>query len=246
MRAVILAAGQGTRLLPFTRNHPKCLVPVCGKAILDHQLDALAANGIDDVTVIGGYRIDRLEQHLSHRAARTRPGLLCNPFWPVANSISSVWTARGQLERDFCLLNGDTIFTAELVAQALDQAADGVGLLVEATDDFQLDDMLVAVDGKMVRTVGKTLGAKEIGGEAGHRSLGFIIARKSGPQAYLAALEEVICAEGGHGRFHHAVVDRLAWDGLVTAIPSGGPGWIEIDRPEDIAEWQRPAPDEAG
>lgn len=240
MRAVILAAGQGTRLLPFTRNHPKCLVPVCGKAILDHQLDALAANGIDDVTVIGGYRIDRLEQHLSHLPARTRPGLLCNPFWQVANSIGSVWTARRQLERDFCLLNGDTIFSPELVAQALDrsldQAGDGIGLLVEATDDFQLDDMLVAVDGTTVRTVGKTLGE----GEAGHRSLGFIIARKSGPQAYLAALDEVICAEGGHGRFHHAVVDRLAWDGLVTAIPSGGPGWIEIDRPEDISRWQRP------
>lgn len=234
MRAIILAAGQGTRLLPFTRDHPKCLVPVAGKAILDRQLEALTANGITDVTVIGGYRIDRLEQHLSQMPARQRPGLLCNPFWPVANSISSVWTARRQLESDFCLLNGDTIFSAELVGAALDAAPKGVGLVVEATEDFQLDDMLVAVDGTQVRAVGKTLPE----GQAGHRSLGFIIARGSGPQAYLGALDAVICAEGGHGRFHHAIVDHLAWDGLVSAIPVSGAGWIEIDRPDDIARWK--------
>lgn len=234
MRAIILAAGQGTRLLPFTRDHPKCLVPVGGKAILDHQLAALGANGIDDVTIVGGYRIGRLEQHLSQLPARTRPGLLCNPFWSVASSIGSVWTARSQLEGDFCLLNGDTIFSAALVGGALDAAGDGIGLLVEATADFQLDDMLVAIDGKRVRAVGKALAE----GEASHRSLGFIVARGSGPQAYLGALEEVIGAEGGHARFHHAIVDRLAWDGAVTALPSGGPGWVEIDRPEDIARWQ--------
>ncbi len=234
MRAIILAAGQGTRLLPFTRDHPKCLVPVGGKAILDHQLDVLRASGVGDIVIVGGYRIDRLEQHLSQMPARSRPGLLCNPFWPVANSISSVWTARFQMEGDFCLLNGDTIFAADLVAPALAAAGAGVSLLVEETQDFQLDDMLVAVDGTKVRAVGKTLEE----GTAAHRSLGFIIARGGGPQAYLAALEEVICAEGGYGRFHHAIVDRLAWDGLVTALPSGGPGWAEIDRPEDIALWQ--------
>jgi choline kinase len=221
-------------LLPFTRDHPKCLVPVAGKAILDRQLEALSANGIGDVTVIGGYRIDRLEQHLSQMPARARPGLLCNPFWSVANSISSVWTARAMLDEDFCLLNGDTIFSADLVGAALGAAPQGLGLVVEPTDDFQLDDMLVAVDGDKVRAVGKTLPE----GEAGHRSLGFIIAKGSGPQAYVEALNEVICADGGHGRFHHAIVDHLAWDGSVAAIPVSGAGWIEIDRPDDIARWQ--------
>jgi L-glutamine-phosphate cytidylyltransferase len=234
MKAIILAAGQGTRLLPFTRAHPKCLVPVGGKAILDHQVEALAASGIHDVLVVGGYRIDRLEQHLSQLPAARRPGLLCNPFWPVANSISSVWAARAELDRPFCLLNGDTIFTAPLIRAALERAGQGVGLLVEPTDDFQLDDMLVAVEGDTIRAVGKTLAE----GEARHRSLGFIIAKGAGPGIYRAALDEVICADEGHARFHHAVIDRLAWDGAVTAIESGGPGWIEIDRPEDIDRWQ--------
>ena len=234
MRAIILAAGQGTRLLPFTRNHPKCLVPVGGKAILDHQLDALASCGISDVVVVGGYRIDRLEQHLAALPLARRPALLCNPFWPVANSISSVWTARAQLDQPFCLLNGDTIFAPALIGAALARAGEGLSLLVEPTDDFQLDDMLVAVDGGRVRAVGKALTESE----ARHRSLGFILATGDGVGRYAAALEEVICAEGGHARFHHAVIDRLAWDGAVAALESGGPGWMEIDRPEDIARWQ--------
>jgi choline kinase len=119
MKAIILAAGQGTRLLPFTREHPKCLVPVGGKAILDHQLEALAAAGVEDVLVVGGYLIERLEQHLSLLPARTRPGLLCNPFWSVANSIGSVWTARAHMDAPFILMNGDTILAAELIGNAI-------------------------------------------------------------------------------------------------------------------------------
>lgn len=233
MKAVILAAGQGTRLLPFTRDHPKCLVPVEGKAIIDHQIAALHASGIDDITVIGGYRIDRLEQHLSQMPARTRPGLLLNPFWKVANSIGSVWVARHELGHDFCLMNGDTILAADLVATALTAHRSGVSLVVERARLFAQDDMRVAVADGRVRAVGKEIG------EAGHRSLGMILASGVGPFAYLEALEAVIGAEGGTQRFHHAIVDRLTAADEVAAIVNDSPLWIEIDRPEDIERWRR-------
>ncbi len=234
MKAIILAAGQGTRLLPFTREHPKCLVPVGGKAILDHQLDALAAAGVEDVVVIGGYLIQRLEQHLSQLPARTRPGLLCNPFWSVANSIGSVWTARWHLSGPFILMNGDTILADELIGNAIAAAQPGVNLVVERAHAFALDDMRVAVaDGRITR-VGKDLAEDE----AGYRSLGMIVATGSGGADYVDALDTVICAQGGAQRFHHAVIDHLAVRGQVGAIEAGSPRWIEIDRPEDIERWQ--------
>ena len=237
MRAIILAAGQGTRLLPFTREHPKCLVPVGGKAILDHQIDALRASGVDDIVVIGGYRIDRLEQHLSQMPARTRPGMLCNPFWSVANSIGSVWVARALLERPFCLLNGDTILSADLIADALGRAAEGqVSLVVERPDAFALDDMRVAAPDLSVLRVAKDLPDAE----TTHRSLGLIIATGGAGHDYAYALEQVICAPGGSQRFHHAVVNRLAAMSEVAAIEAGSGRWVEVDRPEDIERWQRP------
>ncbi len=234
MKAIILAAGQGTRLLPFTREHPKCLVPVGGKAILDHQLDALAAAGVEDVLVVGGYRIDRLEQHLALLPARTRPALICNPFWSVANSIGSVWTARDHMSGPFTLMNGDTILAADLIAGAIRAAQEGVNLVVEHAHAFALDDMRVAVAGGRVIRVGKDLGETE----AAHRSLGMIIAAGDGGRDYVEALDAVICAQGGAQRFHHAVIDHLARTCLVGAIEAGSPEWIEIDRPEDIERWQ--------
>jgi choline kinase len=218
MKAIILAAGQGTRLLPFTRDHPKCLVPVSGKAILDHQLEALAAAGVADVLIVGGYLIERLEEHLSRISADARPTLICNPFWSVANSIGSVWTARAAMDTPFILMNGDTILAADLIANAI-----------------ALDDMRVAVSGDRITRVGKDLGEEE----AAHRSLGLIVAAGAeGARDYVASLDAVICAQGGAQRFHHAVIDHRARIGLVHAIEAGSPQWIEIDRPEDIDRWQ--------
>ncbi|WP_404710710.1 NTP transferase domain-containing protein [Sphingomonas sp. MMS24-J13] len=234
MKAIILAAGQGTRLLPFTRDHPKCLVPVGGKAILDHQLDALAAAGVEDVLVVGGYLIKRLEQHLSQLPARTRPGLICNPFWSVANSIGSVWTARWHLAGPFLLMNGDTILATDLIGDALRAAQPGVNLVVERATTFALDDMRVAVSDGRISRVGKDLDDAA----SGHRSLGMIIATGGGGAEYADALDAVICAQGGAQRFHHAVIDHLAVNGQVSAIETGSPTWIEIDRPEDIERWQ--------
>jgi choline kinase len=234
-KAIILAAGQGTRLLPFTREHPKCLVPVGGKAILDHQLEALAAAGIADVLIVGGYRIDRLEQHLSQLPAAARPGLICNPFWSVANSIGSVWTARDHLLSPFVLMNGDTILAADLIADAVRSAKPGVNLVVERAPGFALDDMRVVVTDGRVTRVGKDLGEEE----AAHRSLGLIVAAGGGGGPdYVQSLDAVICAQGGAQRFHHAVIDHLAHWTHVHAIEAGSPRWIEIDRPEDIERWQ--------
>jgi L-glutamine-phosphate cytidylyltransferase len=233
MKAVILAAGQGTRLLPFTRDNPKCLVEVEGKAILDHQLDALAASGIGEVVVVGGYRIDRLAAHLERLPAARRPRLLLNPFWKVANSIGSVWTAAGELDQPFLLMNGDTIVAPALLGHALAAVQPGVNLVVERARLFAQDDMRVAVAGGRVRAVGKDLD----GGT--YRSLGMILAAGDGPAAYRAALEAVIGADGGAQAYHHAIVDRLAAADQVAAIANDSPLWIEIDRPEDIERWRR-------
>ena len=60
MKAIILAAGKGTRLRPFNETKPKCLVELAGKSLLQHQLDTLSKCGITDIHVIGGYNADQL------------------------------------------------------------------------------------------------------------------------------------------------------------------------------------------
>jgi mannose-1-phosphate guanylyltransferase len=67
MKAVLLAAGLGTRLRPLTDELPKCLVAVAGRAMLDHWLDALAAAGVDDVLVNVHHLAEQVERHVHER-----------------------------------------------------------------------------------------------------------------------------------------------------------------------------------
>jgi choline kinase len=232
-RAILLCAGQGTRLLPLTLDIPKCLVNVGSSTILDHQIGALREAGIREITVVGGYRAAQLREHLAREAA---PGLqlVINPFWSVASSIGSVWAVRDLLAGPFCLLNGDTIFDPGMVRQALADAQPGVNLVVEPTQVPEHDDMRVSVQGGRVLAVSKDIPNRS----TTHRSLGIVICRdREGAASYLAALRAVIEEPDGHLAFHHTVIDHLAHQAIVTAITATSGLWREIDRPEDIERW---------
>lgn len=64
MKALILAAGLGTRLAPITNDIPKSLVPVNGKPIILKQIDNLHKNGITDITIVSGYKANILEEKI--------------------------------------------------------------------------------------------------------------------------------------------------------------------------------------
>jgi L-glutamine-phosphate cytidylyltransferase len=232
--AILLCAGLGSRLLPLTADRPKCLIQVGGRTILEHQVEALRAAGVAGVTIVGGYRFDRLEAFVAERWAEEdeRPELLFNPFYAVSSSIGSVWAARHRLDAPFCLLNGDTVYDPALVTDGLARTRTGLNLFVEPVDMPEPDDMLVRLKRNRILAVGKDL-PPSLGR---HRSLGFVVG--DGHEGYGATLDRVIRSVDGAQSFHHAVVDRLAHEGVVHAVPFEGGTWTEIDRPEDIARWQ--------
>jgi L-glutamine-phosphate cytidylyltransferase len=230
--AILLCAGLGSRLLPLTADRPKCLIEVGGKTILEHQVEALRAAGVGGITVVGGYRFDRLEAFVEERWAEAeRPELVLNPFYAISSSIGSVWAARHRLAAPFCLLNGDTVYDPALVADGLSRVRPGLNLFVEPITVPEPDDMLVRMDGARVVAVSKAL-PPSLGH---HRSLGFVVG--DGCEGYAVALDKVIREVDGAQSFHHAIVDRLAHEGDVHAVAFGSGLWTEIDRPEDIAKW---------
>ncbi|HEU4959727.1 MAG TPA: NTP transferase domain-containing protein [Sphingomonas sp.] len=237
MKGIILSAGNGTRLLPLTSRMPKCLVDVGGRAILDHQLDALTVAGVAEAVVVVGYRGGQVAEHLAAAPPPLPVTLVTNPFWAVSSSIGSVWAARAHLAEPFCLMNGDTVFAAAIVAGAIAAAPEGIGLLVEPITAPELDDMLVEVDRDRVRAVAKTLDPAR----AHYRSLGVILS--TGGNAYRDALDTVIARPDGIHAYHHDIVAALAGTVGVGAIVDRHGGWQEIDRPEDIDRWTHsPAP----
>lgn len=236
MRAILINAGQGSRLLPLTLHTPKCLVEVSGKSILDHQIEALQAAGVTRIEVVGGYRAAQIRDHLARHYDPQRVGLTINPFWSVASSIGSVWAVREYLDEPFVLVNGDTIFDASVFQQAMADMRPGVNLVVEPMGEPEHDDMLVKVRDGHVVAVGKQLK----GADATHRSLGIVLSPDRRPGGlYYSALREAIEAEGGFDSYHHGVIDLLARTATVTAIENHSGLWREVDRPEDIERWTR-------
>lgn len=116
MRAIILAAGQGTRLSPFTDDRPKCLVEFLGKPILDHAVAALAEAGVQDVTVVTGYRADMIKA----KGLRTRH----NPRFESTNMVNSLFCAEDLMaDDDVLVVYGDIVFHPRLVSALLDDDA---------------------------------------------------------------------------------------------------------------------------
>jgi choline kinase len=111
MKAIILSAGQGSRLLPLTESVPKCCLKLDGKSLLQHQVESLAANGMDDIVVVTGFNHQVVEGLVGEINI---PGIsirtLFNPFYAVSDNLGTTWIARKEMGSPFLLLNGDTLF----------------------------------------------------------------------------------------------------------------------------------------
>ena len=112
MKALILSAGQGRRLLPLTDKCPKCILPVLGRSMIEWQIDELSTLGIDRITVVVGYEADQVEWLLTKRYGTNRVKFIHNPDFADSDNLVSCWMAREEMNEDFILLNGDTLFEA--------------------------------------------------------------------------------------------------------------------------------------
>ena len=111
MKAIILSAGQGKRLLPLTKNAPKCSLPVQGQSILEWQLGEIARCDIDEVVVVTGFGARKVEAIIADTTA-VQARTFFNPFFAHSDNLGTCWVAREEFSEPFVLINGDTLFEA--------------------------------------------------------------------------------------------------------------------------------------
>lgn len=234
IKAVILSAGQGRRLLPLTENSPKCLLPISGKTILEWQVDALLAVGIEEITVVTGFQTGLVEKLLQQRyPAHTQINTIFNPFFEVADNLASCWMARSVMNCDFLLLNGDTVFDIPLLKKILNSTPAPITLSVDHKDTYDADDMKVQLDKKgWVKHVNKTLSKDQIDAE----SIGLIYFRLHGPEKFRVAVEEALRNPSELKSWYLTIIDNLADIHLVNTCLISGHRWCEIDYSADLAK----------
>lgn len=140
MRAVILAAGRGKRMMSYTENKPKCLIEVSGETILSRQIKLLVSCGIKEVTLLGGYKIDALEDYIqSERFGGLVDLHLINiREWETTNSAYGLYMAKEDIQDGYIHLNGDLIFNRNILRRLLFANVD-VGMMVDATPSRNVD-----------------------------------------------------------------------------------------------------------
>ncbi len=109
MRAIIIGAGRGSRLMPTTENAPKCFAEIRGKRILDWTVEALKDGGCSEICFIGGYRIEAVRAEYPAFTFRE------NRDWPDNNILVSLMCAEDLMDRPFVTAYSDILFTRQIV-----------------------------------------------------------------------------------------------------------------------------------
>jgi choline kinase len=234
MIGLVLAAGAGRRLRPYTDQLPKALVPVDGDTtILDIALRNLAVVGLTDVTVVVGYAAGAVEALRPDLEARhgVRLTLVHNDRAEEWNNAYSLWLARAAFASGALLVNGDTVHPVSVEKTLL--AGRGPEILLAVDDIKKLADeemKTIFDDGGRLTRITKLMDPADAHGE-------YIGATLIEPHA-AAGLADALEATWRRdpGRYYEDGFQEYAdRGGEVRAAPIGDVEWVEVDNHDDLA-----------
>ena len=230
--AILLSAGQGSRLLPLTAERPKCMIDFSGRTLIEWQVEMLARGGVKRIDVVTGFMTDLVERHLAAiRDPRVEIAVKFNPFFKVADNLGSCWIAREAMRGDFLILNGDTLVSQEIVETVQAGSEWPIAVTVDIKDGYDSDDMKVSrADNGRLDRIGKTLTAAESNAE----SIGFLAFRGEGADLFRNAVRAAMRTPEGVQHWYLKVIDSLAPTGKVGTTSIAGLGWAEVDFLNDI------------
>jgi len=230
MKAVILAAGQGTRIRSVHGEHPKCLIEVDDSTILDHQLEALSMAGINEVAIVVGYEKEQIVAHVRSKELGYGQTVhfIENPAFAITNNIYSLWLASDWLRGDSVIvLNADVIFDPEILNSAVQPDA-AISMIVDPL--WRDETMKVIIEGDRVIRMSKKMSQEMFSGTY----IGITLFSKSIQNRFLRKLSGLIAA-GRENEFFNIAVQELADEGVHVGYTStDGLVWAEIDDPLDL------------
>jgi len=222
-RAVILAAGTGTRMGSLTADRPKAMLDVDGRSLIERQLDALAAFGIVDVTIVAGYRRERLRDHLGRRVRFVE-----NARYRETNSLYSLSLARETLGRGAIVMNSDVLVSPALLGRLVDAPVDDA-LLVDRAGALDDEVMKVRIWQGFAIDFGKDLAPWDADGE----NVGILKFGADGGRRLVRHLDALIGA-GQVNAWAPRAFRALAPEWPLRVVATDGLPWTEIDFPEDL------------
>lgn len=214
-RAIFIAAGFGTRLVPVTLNTPKPLVRVNGKRIIDTLIDACLDAGISEIYIVRGYLAEQFDQ-LLYKYPMIK--FLENPSYNEANNISSAMTAR-YLMQDAYILEADLLVSNPKIIRKYNYRSNVLGIWKDRTDDWCL---MTDKDGCVIE--------EKVGGLNCYQMVGIYYFNAAEGARLSEHIKEAYLAPGGKERYWETVPNQ-AYKGQyrIEVIPCMDEDIVEID-----------------
>jgi choline kinase len=233
MKALILAAGRGTRIRSVHGERPKCLIQFGPDAptILEHQIDGLLSAGIAKIGIVVGYERDQIIQHVlaSYRGDIARFRFIDNPAYAETNNIYSLWLAREWLRGDsFVCLNADVACDHRILSRAVSSPAP-INMIVDP--EWRDETMKVVIARGRVIRMSKQISRSEFSGTY----IGITTFAARIQERLFDRIADLI-RTGHEKEFFNVAVQELADEGVQVGHTSTFDlPWAEIDDPGDLA-----------
>jgi choline kinase len=232
LKAIILSAGQGKRLLPLTEHKPKCLVEINGKTILEWQLKNLLKAGVRSFTIVTGFKSILIENLILNKYKDFDIDCIYNPFYTVSDNLASCWLAREKFYDDFLIVNGDDLFEVALINKLIKSRNAPITVAVNIKETYDQEDMKVLYNrenGRLLR-VGKDIECNKANGEA----IGIHLFRNRGVSFFRRKVEDLMREEAALKMWYLSAINSLVNETEILVCDITGYRWSEIDFIQDL------------
>ena len=237
MKAIILAAGKGERLMPLTSDTPKSLLELENETtLLESQLITINKTVIDKVVIVTGYLTEKIESKVQHYSKEYNIDIqiIYNPFFDISNNLLSLWQARHEMESDFIIINGDDIFNDSVLLGLLEHDKNElITMVIDRKETYDEDDMKLIVENERILEVSKKIPLNEANGE----SIGMIRGTGEAKGIMVDTMERMVRNKKNMQVFYLAMIQELINQGIVVGYHEiSSKDWAEIDFHPDLED----------
>lgn len=224
MKAVILCAGQGKRLLELTAETPKVLLTVQGKTILEWSLDNVIANGIKDIALVVGFQEEKIVKKIGNEYKGAKITYISNPLYNFTNNLFSVWLCHEFGKDGFILINGDDLYDKQLITDLIKSEYKDAAVVDLSKTDLPEDAMKATITNNKLTEVSKVIPRERISGDA----MGIYKFSKEGAAAFFKTLKTFL-TNGQHTTWYLAALNNMVKTYDFYIVPTNGHFWCEVD-----------------
>ena len=232
MKAIILAAGIGSRISPLTDNCPKSLLKIYDKTILEMMISHIQDCHINDIVFVTGYLEEQIKEYVNINFPDLKAYFVTNEKYAETNTGFSLLLAKDFVENsDFIKFDADVVFDKEILKKLIEYPYENA-LCIDKNIHLDAEEIKVIIDDKnKILKASKTVDSQKAIGE----SIGIEKIGKNTAKLLFQELEEVMKDKKNHQEYYEVAYERLIEKGeSFHALDITGLVWVEIDTKEDF------------